>query len=196
MLNNICSSKDWQESHELSRTTILSVLFNLKSCATVPEIHFKDKFYLQNLFETLYLPNFQIFPYNKEYNSFYFSKSPVQLELLRKECFSLRQRDYNLFGTFFDYPKCCIQEFIKRINQPDDKKANFLNYYIEVEKAINQGSYNPYMDYIFHIPCSPFCKDSEKIGESIYELLLQFDKNAISYFPNDRNNKIRKSHFF
>ena len=101
------------------------------------------------------------------------------------------KKNYSRYGELMGYPKCCIE---KRVKEENLFVINKTGHYYRLNNPIGYHYYinNPWPQelsnfFIRHLPCSPNCKESIKIG-SYNRFLSKFFYGKILKILEKENN--------
>lgn len=110
---------------------------------------------------------------------FYISKDRVVAENAKQ---AESMKDYLAFGKLLGYPRCCSKFYVAE--EPTREDQDFIVPLIE---AAGEEVY-PFVNNIlrrdegltlvFHFPCSFACKESEKIGLRVFDIVQRLDPVA------------------
>mgnify|MGYP001307657588 CR=1 FL=1 len=188
MAKRIYISSEWKSIHPYIRTDIVPVAENVKKGTqlelwklsrecTEDELSEQDKLLNQ------WLKNSGL-AYRPFKSDYYICREESLLD-------KLWTREIDI-DDFLGYPKCCVrnhrQHGEKFLQYLDDKihltelplpPGIILGH--EVIKAIEKGNYNPALNYVLHMPCSTYCKESIFFGQDIKKCLEEHDSDAAEY---------------
>jgi len=91
-----------------------------------------------------------------------------------------KQADF-LAGKIYDYPKCCINSFIKEQDEKYlAKKYSYCSFY----KRLHENDVN--FPFVQHTPCTPKCKPSQRLNKRYSEALKKISPKFFREFTKTK----------
>jgi hypothetical protein len=96
-------------------------------------------------------------------------------------------------GQFLGYPKCCEENFYRGAQDFVDGKEEFgpaQKFWMAQKKAVEDGTYNYDLDFVFHAPCRIECKATAEFARKVRKVLEENDPETAEYWQK-RSEELR-----